>query len=145
MWIAPTPESVLASLPKSEVELYKSFEDDSEDLLPGIIARATALIRSRVAACSEHVMDPDATRIPPECEDALLAIVRHRLLARLDAEEPSPDDRRTREYRDAMAYLDQLAACKATITPGASTPSGGIALVSSRERIARRKNLEGLL
>ncbi len=146
MWTKPTADSILDALPEEESTLYRSLGSDNADRIETILPRVVLMIRSKVRACAQNVTDPDETTIPPECEDALLAIVRHRLLAALDVEGASNDaDPRVREYRDALRYLDSISRCEALVTPGASGADVGISLVSSRTRHDRRENLGGLL
>jgi len=146
-WLTPTASSILDALPEEEATLYRTLDAGSEDRLETIIPRVVLMIRSKVRACTKNVMDPDDATIPPECEDALLAIIRHRLIAVLDVEGgANSDDPRVREYNDAKKYLDSLAACTALVTPGASgEKAGGVTLLSSRQRHDRRENLKGLV
>lgn len=143
-WSTPTAADVLASLPEDERDLYAGLGDDDEDTLAQILADVVLMIRGRIAACARSVLDPDATTLPPECRDPLLAIVRHRLLARLDAESPGETDRRSQEYRDALRYLESIARCEVIVTPGTTASGSSVALINSQTRITGRDKLSGL-
>jgi hypothetical protein len=143
-WTLPTVDWILDALPEDEAELYRNLQSGGQDRLENMLPRLVGMIRSKVRACARNVEDPDETTIPPECEDALLAIVRHRLVA-VTGETAADDDPRVREYREALKYLDSLARCESLVTPGATSATSGVSLVSSRTRVATRDNLKGLL
>lgn len=142
-WITLTETDVLSSLPESERDLYVNFEDGDEDTLAEILEDTVAMVRSKVKACDENIPDPDETTIPKECRQAALAIVRFELMARIDAEDAG-ESLRVKAYDKAIRFLDSVAACGASISPGASTTKTSVQVISSQTRITGRDKLSGL-
>jgi len=140
-WITPTADDIFTSLPEEERDLYATLGDGGSDVITEILTDTVAMVRGAVLANTLNVMDPDEATIPPECKRALLSIVRYELIGRLSAEEMDDNDPRTRLYNAAEKYLER----KPRVSPGVVVPSNGVSLVSSRKRIAKRENLNGLL
>jgi hypothetical protein len=132
-WITPTSADVLASLPEAERDLYAGLQDGGEDVIGEMLGNAVAMIRSRVAACDRNTLDPDTGTIPSECKSALMAIVRYELIGRLNAEEMSDSDPRTKLYNNAMRFLDSIARCEAMVEAGVAVMEGHTPRLVSRD------------
>lgn len=150
-WSALTVADIETRLTDPEMSALTSAAtvagQTKESLIAGAVAAVTAEVRGYVAACSVNVLGPAGT-IPYELEGAALALVRRYLFTRLPRMKSLFDELRQKECEEALQRLRDTAACRFAIVPpeeaGAQAGSGGVTLISSRERIARREDLSGL-
>ena len=111
-WIIVTKDHISARLSADESESYVTAADqakDGIDILDGIIAQVTAMVRSKVGANRDnrHQMGPSGT-IPDECLFAACTIARDALIGSLPLSEGATDLRKE-ELRKAYEFLDAVA------------------------------------
>lgn len=116
-WITITEDDVLDRLSDEERDELESVgeEEGAEERLPGIIRQVIALVRGKVAACTDNRgrMGPAGT-IPEECLFHATTICREALVA----SQPTPEgvsDPRKEEIRQAHLFLGEVASCKVAI------------------------------
>lgn len=150
MWVELTEDDVLTRLAGAEVTALKTaaLADGQESPLPEILAGVVREVRGRVAARASNTLG-DGDTIPDELLHHALAIVRYRLCTRLPGMKALLDERRLREYEDAVAALRDVADGKFAIelpaTPSDEQVAGPAAqLIESRDRKATRARMEGL-
>lgn len=150
-WSALTVADIETRLTEPEVSALTSAAtvagQTKESLIAGAVEAVTAEVRGYVAACSTNTLGPSGT-IPYELESSALALIRRYLFTRLPRMKALFDDIRQKECEDALQRLRDTAACRFAIVPpaesGPQAGSGGVTLISSRQRIAGRKELAGL-
>lgn len=116
-----------------------------QDPLVDITATAVQEARAHIADCASNTLAAGDT-VPDRVIHHLLAIIRYRMLTRLDME--VSEDRRT-EYRTALRFFERVGECKVSIEApeGATEDSGSTPQTEtlvSRPRIAGREQLKGL-
>ncbi len=116
-----------------------------QDPLADITETAVQEARAHIADCATNSLGAGST-VPDRVVHHILAIIRYRMLTRLDME--VSEDRRT-EYRAAMRFFERVAECKVGIEApqGATEATGASAQTEtlvSRPRIAGRDQLKGL-
>ena len=116
-----------------------------QDPLDDITRTAVQEARAHIADCSTNSLAAGDT-VPERVVHHLLAIIRFRMLTRVDA--GVSDDRRE-EYRAAMRFFERVSECKVAIeSPTGETEETGASTstetLSSRPRIATRDKLSGL-
>jgi phage gp36-like protein len=150
-WNALTVEDIATRLTETEMGALTTAATGAGQTKEALIAAAvdavTAEVRGYVAACSRNVLGAEGT-IPYELESSALALVRRYLFTRLPRMKSLYDELRQRETEDALQRLRDTAACRFAIVPpeeaGPQAGSGGVQLISSRQRIAGRKETSGL-
>lgn len=97
------------------------------DPLTDIIAQAIDLVRGHVAACKRNTLGVAGT-VPATLIATTIDIIRYRLATRLPAAAILTQVRQ-QEYKDALALLSQVAACKFVLeeptTPSTELLSSG--------------------
>ena len=116
-----------------------------QDPLADITATAVQEARAHIADCAANSLAVGAT-VPERCVHHILAIIRYRMLTRIDME--VSEDRRA-EYKAAMRFFERVAECKVSIeSPDGETEESGsttsVQTIDSRTRIATRNKLSGL-
>lgn len=150
-WSALTVADIETRLTEPEVSALTSAAtvagQTKESLIAGAVEAVTAEVRGYVAACNVNVLGPTGT-IPVELESSALALIRRYLFTRLPRMKSLFDEIRQKECEDALQRLRDTAGCRFAIVPpdeaGPQAGSGGVTLISSRQRIAGRKELSGL-
>jgi phage gp36-like protein len=126
-WITITDNDVLARITDDERDSIEEVGESGVSpakRLPGIIRQVTAMIRGKVAACSDNRgrLGPSGT-IPEECLYHACTICRDSLVA----SQPTPEgvtDPRKEELRQAYAYLNQVASCEVAIADNSGNYPG---------------------
>lgn len=121
-WIALTADHVKARLAEDELLAIEGTGGGNGDRLSAIIAQVTALVRSKVAACHKNDLGTAGT-IPEECLHAAATLAKHDVRASVPSTGGEDEgDLRKEEYRGAMDFLRDVAACQI----GIENPSGDI-------------------
>lgn len=111
-WIALTADHVKARLSEEEIFAIEDTGGGDGNRLTGIIGQVTALVRAKVSACHRNSLGADGT-IPEECLHAAATLAKHDLRASLPVTGSDDEgDLRKEEYRGAMDFLRDVAACK---------------------------------
>lgn len=133
-----------------ELEAVRRAAGDAEgadaDMLPAIIATVTDEVRAHIEDCPENRLGPAGT-VPERTIHHALAIIRNRLLSRLNME---AGDSRNIEYRDAVAFFRRVSECRvkielpdpAEVVEEAATPT--VDVVSSTRQEMGKEKLSGL-
>ena len=134
-WITLTQDHVKARLAKDEAESYVvaggQFLDGS-DILDGIIAQVTAMVRGKVASNPDNLSKLGAAgTIPDECLFAACTIARDSLVGSLPLSEGATEVRKE-ELRQAHAFLNDVASGKVRIEDSAgSIPEASVGTEAS--------------
>lgn len=86
-------------------------DGEDADMLPATIATVTDEVRAHIEDCPENRLGPAGT-VPERAIHHALAIVRHRLLGRLNMD---AGETRNAEYRDAVAFFRRVSECRVKI------------------------------
>lgn len=115
-WITLAAPHVLDRLSTDERDaIERAGEDSSTDRLAGIVTQVTAMVRGKVATCSENLAKMGAAgTIPDELLWAAATIARDSLVASLPVSESDSEERKA-EKRRADELLDQAARCELRI------------------------------
>ena len=130
----------------AELAAYQSAViGDGQDPLADITATAVNEARGFIGDCKENQLAEGLT-IPERIVHHVLAIIRFRMLTRLDLE--VSEDRRI-EYRDARKFLERVSECKVQLEQpeGAVDTSGTgetIELLEADDREFTRRKQSGL-
>lgn len=148
MWITITEDNIERRFTGGEFTAVReaALSDGQDDPLPEELASAIRRVRGSVAACTRNSVGPDGT-IPDELEDALLAILRYKLLTRFPEIGLISQDRR-QEYEDALSLLKDTARCdfavEQPVNPVAEdTNNTPLPAISSRNRRFTRETQDG--
>lgn len=119
------------------------------DVIAEAISDSIKRVRGYVSACATNKLGEGET-IPEELKSATLCLARKRIFTRLPGMKSLDDEPRQQEYKDSVELLRDVAACKFGIVPpeeAAADQAAGTAVeeVSSRTRVAKRADLNGLL
>lgn len=138
-WIEITEAKVKAAMSSPEIEALKlAAIAAGQNPLAEIIATAVQEARAHIADCKTNSLAAGST-VPERVEHHLVAIIRYRMLTRVDLE--ASEDRRV-EYREAIRFFQRVSECKVSI----EQPTGAVdtsssesqtETLSSRERIGR--------
>ncbi len=146
-WRELTEDDVLTTLAGPELNAYRvaALKAGQADPLAEIVATAVAEARGHIADCAVNRLAAGMT-LPSRVVHHVIAIVRYRLMSRLDME---VGEARTQEYRDARRFLERVSECKVSIEqPEGATEEDGsneaIEVVSASGREATREKLRGL-
>jgi phage gp36-like protein len=145
-WIEITADLARSAMNASELAAYQvAAIGEDQDPLADITKTAVDEARAHIADCAQNQLAAGQT-VPERVVHHLLAIIRYRMVTRLDME--VSEDRRA-EYRSALRFFERVSECKVAIEApeGVTEPSGGssqVETLSSRERIATRTKLSGL-
>lgn len=107
-------------LNNAELTAYRTslLAEDATDRLPQILKDVTMQVRQAVRSCRDNKLDPDPDTIPESAAYYAGAIARYRLMSNFPGK---IDEARSQEYKDAMAWLKDVAACRFLIeAPGES-------------------------
>lgn len=146
MWRAITDEDVLDGLSDTESNVYRTVASVSAtDPLPGIIAKVSDKIRTAIRSWRDNRLHEDESFVPEGCIDDAVALIRYRLLNKLDQQ---ISEGRRDEYKEALAYLRDIRAGKVSIErpdeqPDAPAPAPG-PRISARKRRFSRDQQEGI-
>lgn len=114
-WRAITEADVETVLLGPELDSFRSIagaaDGTDDDKLAEIIATVTDECRAHIEDCATNKLGPAGT-LPERVIHHALAIIRTRLLSRINAEETEV---RAREYKDAVAFFHRVSECKAKI------------------------------
>lgn len=111
MWKKLTKTDLLSALNSAESAGYNAAVTGEIDPADEIVRTTTHEVRGYVAANSSNRLAAGET-VPERVEHHALAIIRFRVLSRLDV---PISDARTLEYKDARDYFKQVAAGKVAI------------------------------
>ncbi|BCU75991.1 phage protein Gp36 family protein [Luteolibacter sp. LG18] len=139
MWITLTTDALVGALSDTERTTYRTHVavTGGVDPLPSILAAVTKRVRNAIRSWHENRLDPDPTTIADECEDAAICLIRYRLLSMIDEAVSEP---RTNEWKDAVAFLKDVRAGRASIERPDENPEAPAPPPSPSPRIiARRK------
>lgn len=137
MWRELTENDVLAALSEPESTAYQSAAIGAgQDVLAEITAQVVQECRAHIADCARNSLAAGAT-LPERVMYHAVALIRYRMLTRLDME--ASEDRR-REQRDAVEFFRRVSECKVAIEPGDGTasPDGNDSMASPRPGITAR-------
>lgn len=114
-WRALTETDVETVLLGPELESFRSVagaaDGSEDDKLDAILATVTDECRAHIEDCATNRLGPAGT-LPERVIHHALAIVRQRILSRIDIES---SETRTREYKDAVAFFHRVSECKVKI------------------------------
>lgn len=115
-WITLAASHVLDRCSTDERDAIEAAgEDSSTDKLAGILTQVTALVRGKVATCSENLAKMgEAGTIPDELLWAAATVARESLVASLPVSESDSEERKA-EMRRANDLLDQASRCEIRI------------------------------
>jgi phage gp36-like protein len=145
-WRTITEADVKGAMSSPELDAYNlAAIADGQDPLADITETAVQEARAHIADCATNSLAEGST-VPDRVVHHLLAIIRYRMLTRVDSE--VGEDRRT-EYKTAMRFFERVSECKVGIEAptGVTEETGASArteTLSSRTRIAGRDQLKGL-
>lgn len=145
-WVTITEAMAKGAMSSPELDAVNLAAIASgQDPLADITATAVQEARAHIADCASNSLAEGAT-VPERCVHHILAIIRFRMLTRIDME--VSEDRRT-EYRSALRFFERVAECKVAIEApeGATEASGAtpsMETISSRTRVATRDSMKGL-
>lgn len=145
-WITLDEDYARGAISAPELAAYQAAAIGSgQDPLADITATAVHEARAHIADCAKNQLAEGLT-VPERIVHHILAIIRFRMLTRLDLE--VSEDRRI-EYRDARKFLERVSECKVSIElpEGAVEDSGSaenIELVESEDRNFTRTKQSGL-
>jgi hypothetical protein len=117
-WIALTEDHV--GLNNAERTAYREslLASGATDRLPQILKDVVMQVRGAVRSCRNNVLAPDPDLIPESAVYYAGAIARYRLMTNFPG---GISEARTQEYKDALAWLKDVAACRFVIeSPGLS-------------------------
>lgn len=145
MWITLTEEDILTRLAGAELAAYRTAAKavGQDDPLPEVLSAVTDEVRGYVAGCSANRLG-DAGTLPGRLKSAALDLARYRLTTRLPVR---ISDARQREYENAIRLLEQVARCHFAVedpVSGDESPGPTVVVVSSRPRIAKGSDLDGI-
>lgn len=150
-WITLTVSDIEARIPANALAaLRERFNLEGTDPLTVLIADTVARVRQSIATCYDYVLDSTAGTIPPELRDDAAWIVVCGIMLRVPDVMPTTEDHRAR-LKLAEDRLAKVAACELAVstpeTAGESTAqsTGGVSVVSRRDRIVTREKLAGLM
>lgn len=145
-WRTITADDVRGALSAPELAAYNTAAIGSgQDPLADITGTAVHEARAHIADCAANTL-PTGNTVPDRVVHHLLAIIRFRMLTRLDLD---VSDARKMEYNEAKKFFIRVAECKVSI----EQPDGGAIEESSAPqtetlvsptRIATRDKLSGL-
>jgi hypothetical protein len=153
MWITLTSTDLEGYLSGPEMSALPNAAKAAGQTAAGIIAEALSnavlQVRGFVSGCKTNKLGADGT-IPNELKDASLCLARAIIYGRLPGMKSLNDETRQQQHRDAMDLLKATSKCEFGIVPpeeaAADQPAGtGVEQVSSRPRVAKRSDLNGLL
>lgn len=145
-WVTLTEDDARGALSAPELAAYQAAAlGGGQDPLADITATAVHEARAHIADCAKNQLAEGLT-VPERIVHHILAIIRFRMITRLDLE--VSEDRRI-EYRDARKFLERVSECKVAIElpVGATEDSGSaetIELVGDNDREWTRKKQSGL-
>jgi len=90
----------------------KHLSGGQGDPLPDIIGQVTREVREAIRSHPDNRLSPGADEVPEGAIHHAVAIIRHRLLSRFDIQ---IGEARLMEYREATAYLKDVAAGKRAV------------------------------
>jgi len=117
-WIALTRTNVLSALNSAEEEAYNAAVTGDIDPAEEILLTAVREARGHIADNPQNQLAIGDT-IPERIEHHVLAIVRFRMMTRLDI---SVSEDRRQEYRDARRFLERVSEGKVAI----EKPAGAV-------------------
>ena len=121
-WIALTEDHV--GLNNAERTAYREslLRDDQSDRLVQILKEVVMQVRGAVRSCRNNVLAPDPDLIPESAAYYAGSIARYRLMTNFPG---GISAERAQEYKDAITWLKDVAACKFVIeSPGLSEEAG---------------------
>jgi phage gp36-like protein len=123
-WITLTQNDLLSALNASEAAAYNAAVTGAIDPADEIILSAVHDARGLIENAPGNELAAGDT-VPNRLKHQILAIVRFRILTRLDI--AVSEDRRT-EYRDARRFLERVSEGKVRVEKpdGAKDTSGGV-------------------
>ena len=148
MWRAITEDDVLTSLAGPELDAYRvaALRAGQADPMPEVIATTVQEARGYIAGCKTNRLADGAT-VPDAMVHHLIAIIRYRLMTRLDM---NVTESREQEYKDARVHLRDVSSCRI----GIEQPEGGseddtsfpsaTPTVKSRKRRFSRSQQDGI-
>jgi phage gp36-like protein len=145
-WRTITEADVKGAMSEPELSAYNAAAIGvAQDPLADITETAVQEARAHIADCATNSLAAGST-VPIRVVHHLLAIIRFRMLTRVDA---SVSEDRRAEYRAAMRFFERVSECKVGIEApeGATEATGSTArteTLSSRTPIATRDKLSGL-
>jgi phage gp36-like protein len=145
-WIEITQDLARSAMSAPELAAYQAAAlGEDQDPLVDITKTAVDEARAHIADCSTNSLAAGTT-VPERVVHHLLAIIRFRMVTRLDLE--VSEDRRT-EYRSAVRFFERVSECKVQIEqPDGETEASGatprVETLASRDRISTREKLSGL-
>jgi len=135
-WREVTTDDVLGALNGAELAVFDGLlgdlAGDDSDVLTGIIETVVRRVRGQIAACSQNSgLMASGLTVPESMIGDLVAIVRFRLLTRLDE---TPSEGRKIEYDDAIDFFEDVAACKVAVPSGVdlNDEDAGVPLATPR-------------
>jgi Protein of unknown function (DUF1320) len=150
MWIAITATDVESVMAGPELEAVRRAAGDADgdeaDMLPAIITTVTNEIRAHIEDCSENRLGAAGT-LPERVHHHALAVIRYRLLSRLDM---GVGEGRQKEYDDATAFFRRVSECRvkieqpddADVVREANTPTVDVVTQTTQEM--GKASLKGL-
>lgn len=145
-WVTITAAMVRGAMSAPELSAINvAAIAGGQDPLDDITGTAVQEARAHIADCASNALAAGET-VPERCVHHILAIIRFRMLTRIDME--VSEDRRT-EYKTALRFFERVAECKVAIEApeGATEASGSqpsVETISTRARVATRSSLSGL-
>lgn len=148
-WITLAEADIVTKLSGPETTALKTaaLKLEQTDPLAEILTQITREIRGYVSACTDNTLGEGPT-IPDELLSAAISRVRFELATRLPA--PSLlDENRKEANRQAIALLQQVAACKFRLVQPESASTEvvggtGAEVITETTRVATRSKLSGL-
>ena len=147
-WQTITEDDVRARLSGPELAAYKTaaLATSQTDPLPEVISQTVAEVRGYIAACERNTLEEGET-VPSKLVSATVAIIRYRLITRLPLNAASLLETRRDEYKDAVALLKEVAACRflveESVNPAAEAPASPRPRYCAREREFTRRHQDG--
>lgn len=149
-WVAITSGMVETVLSGPELEAVRRVAGDAagndDDKLATVIGTVTDECRAKIEDCGENRLGAAGT-LPERVHHHALAIIRQRLLTRLDL---GVSEGRAAEYREALRFFDRVSECKVKIeapddeevVTEAARPT--VSVLNSGPTGMKRENIQGL-
>lgn len=149
-WEAITSTDVETVLNGPELEAVRRVAGDAagddEDKLAAVIATVTNECRAFIEDCAENRLGAAGT-LPERTHHAALAIIRYRLLTRLDI---PVSDARTSEWREALRFFEKVGRCEVKVEAPedadvvSEAPASTMTVIQSGPSQMTKDNIKGL-
>ena len=115
MWRAITEDDVHSVINDAENKAFRQhlIVTGQTDPLLGIIEQVTLEVRDAIRSCDDNQLHEDSSFLPAAAIYHATAIIRYRLLTRVNNYQIS-EDRKT-EYQTANRYLNDVAGCNRAV------------------------------